>query len=410
MPFATTRRGFTAIEDVVIAKQSELLKSTRTMLSTTISVHYAMRRWPSLSIIYKKFIDSVPAPTAAVSTQSSTSPLNTLQRLAALKRSALIRQAAEYIGQAISIEKRDSAAKQPGPSSSNEAPHTSGYSNAPPSTAVQQKSFNDETVVLPISPAVTEQSFHIDSAEDNNRRRSSRHQTSCKRPPQYNVGPANPPYKKSKRSVARKTGLNDILEKATCLKTVRGFIEVVTSNHWIDPLQLQELRHENQSDYGLLSLISQFADRCENQVGLTKIWHYYALWQMSQLVDRARKVAGRQRVDSAELDKILEHKQCGATDYNRNKLRNQLQLGRRLQKIIGPFTGLLCFIAIGQADIGKSLSFTEGDLNRFHVSLDAYRGLWEAGSRYLDLPHIGTQDADEIREITGLANTAISTR
>ncbi|GJC88062.1 hypothetical protein ColLi_10900 [Colletotrichum liriopes] len=322
-----------------------------------------------------------------------------LRQFAALEPSAkaLLGQAAEYINQAIFVENQGPAGINQGFTEDTQQNQTQGACSTP--ARVRQPSSRSGTVEPRSS--VAEQSPNRDPGEGKSLRRSSRQQSGNKRALPYSFGQGNTKRKKPSTSVARKVGLNDVLKKATSQETVKDFVEAVTSN--LDPLQLQTLHTTSQSVYGSLSLISEFADKCGRQAGLSKIWHYYALLRMSELVDQTKKDAGRQRVDSAELDKILEHKQCETNKYNRTKLRNQLQLGRKLQRISGPFVGLLCFLAVGQADIGKSLSFTDDDLDHFHANLREHENLWDAGKRYLGISHTGElQDADKIGEITGL--------
>ncbi|KZL71136.1 zinc finger protein 502-like [Colletotrichum incanum] len=326
-----------------------------------------------------------------------------LQQFAALQPSskALLYQAAKYIKQAILVENQGPAGINQGFTALEDTQHTQAQGAYPTSARVRQPSFRNETVESPSS--IAEQSPNGDLGEENSLRRSGRQQSGRKRALLHSFRPVNTQRKKTRSFVPRRAGLSDVLEKATSQETVEDFVAAVKSNHPLDPLQPQEPRPTSQSDYESIFLISQFADKCEHQAGCAKIWHYYAVLQMAQLVDRTKKDAGRQRVDSAELDKILEHKQCEANDYSRNKLRNQLQLGRKLQRISGPFVGLLCFLAVGQADIGKGLSFTDDDLKRFQVGLSAHENLWAAGGEYLRLWHTGViPDAEKIREITGL--------
>ncbi|WQF76855.1 Putative DnaJ domain, Zinc finger C2H2-type, Chaperone J-domain superfamily [Colletotrichum destructivum] len=333
-----------------------------------------------------------------------------LQQLAALgpRSKVHLQQAAEYIQKALRVESQVTALNHRGVVSPERAqpPQTQGVPLS--SVRTEQPLSSDEPGEG--SPfRTTEKCYSNRGADDDNSlRRSGRQQSGCKRTPAHSLGSRVPYRKKPRNSVAQTNGLDGLLKDVTRKETVRGFVEVVTSsNHSFDRLQLQEIRHASQGTYRSLSLISRYVEKCERGVGLTKMCQYYALMQMAQLLDRTKEESGRQRVDSAELDKILEHRKRENNDYNRNKLRNQIQLGRKLQRIVGPFVGLLCFLAVGQADLGKSLSFTDGELKRFHSQIRGHGNLWTAGSRYLRLLHNGTtQGTQEIKEITGLVHSS----
>ncbi|KAK2005287.1 hypothetical protein LZ32DRAFT_652429 [Colletotrichum eremochloae] len=247
-----------------------------------------------------------------------------LKQFAALETpsKALLNQAVKLIEQAFheSHENNQNSNRNPevfAPSQS--AQYIQTQATIPSSTQTQQPSFGNEAG----KPSV--KFPHQGPGEKSSLTQSSR-QRGCKRAPS-SLESLSLPRKKVKTPVLKKTSLNDVLEKATCKETVKGFLEAVESdNHPPGPPQLQE--PTSQSAYKSISLISQFADKCELKASRGKLRYYYALLQMAQLLERTRD--GRQRVDSAKLDTILEHKRCEASEYNRNKLRNQLQLGRKL--------------------------------------------------------------------------------
>ncbi|KZL64536.1 hypothetical protein CT0861_05062 [Colletotrichum tofieldiae] len=326
-----------------------------------------------------------------------------LRQFAAIepRSKALLYQAAEYIQQAFDVEIQDPVLNHQGLASLQAAQLNQTQCGASISAQERRPPSRDEAGER-FQTSIAKVSSGQGSGEESSQRRSGRQQR--KRTSSYSLGSVKPSRKKPRTSVTKQTSLEDVLEKVTSKETVRSFVEAVRSNnHLLDPPRVEELCHASQSAYGSLSLISQFADKCEREAGRAKMGYYYALLQMAQLLDRTKKESGRQRVDSAELDKILEHKQCEFTDHNRNRLRNQLQFGRKLQRISGPFVGLLCFLAIGQADVGKNLSLTEADLERFHARLRTHEKLWAAGEQYLRLWHTGAvQGAHEFREITGL--------
>ncbi|WQF90463.1 hypothetical protein CDEST_15477 [Colletotrichum destructivum] len=226
---------------------------------------------------------------------------NKLQRFAALKPSskALLDQAAECIKQAIFVENQGLPGTNHGFTALEDTQHTQAQGAYSTSARVQEPLFRSEKVESRSSPA--ERSSNRDTGDDNSLRRSGRQQSGSKRTLLKSFGPVNTQRKKPRTSVAGKIRSNDILKTATSQETVKDFVEAVRSNNPLDPLQLQdkERRHASQSDYGSLSRISQFAEKCERLVGRAKLRYYYALLKMSQLVDRTMKDAGRQRVDSA---------------------------------------------------------------------------------------------------------------
>lgn len=60
---------------------------------------------------------------------------------------------------------------------------------------------------------------------------------------------------------------------------------------------------------------------------------------MAKELDSTKESCLRQRVDPEEISKILEHQKCAVTRENRRKLRAQVNRGRKLRKICGPFPG-----------------------------------------------------------------------
>lgn len=69
------------------------------------------------------------------------------------------------------------------------------------------------------------------------------------------------------------------------------------------------------------------------------------------MLERRRMETARQRVDSADYDRILQCKGLSINQRSRAELRQQVKLGRQLQKICGPDVGLGCLLAVGVSNI-----------------------------------------------------------
>ncbi|KAI1318359.1 hypothetical protein F5Y16DRAFT_392056, partial [Xylariaceae sp. FL0255] len=121
-------------------------------------------------------------------------------------------------------------------------------------------------------------------------------------------------------------------------------------------------------------------------------------------LDTPKENGLRQRVDSKKMDKVLKYQHYEATLQNRRKLKAQVKRGRKLQKVCGPFRGLLCFVVLNrklEKFLGLAKRENQQDLDNFHDAVRAHEARWRIGQHVLDSIEQGTFP-EGLQDVEGL--------
>ncbi|KAK1855162.1 hypothetical protein CCHR01_02194 [Colletotrichum chrysophilum] len=203
-----------------------------------------------------------------------------------------------------------------------------------------------------------------------------------------------------------KSAAESLLQKITSKETLRKLVEVAASRGQLDSLQtgLCDLSSEGDNVYRSVSTISTFVDNCEHGAGYIKICKFYGLFKIAEMLERRRMETARQRVDSADYDRILQCKGLPTNQRTRAELRQQVKLGRQLQKICGPNVGLICLLAVGVSNMKSIANVEATDLEWFHQAVNRYHAICEFGSKCLQSLVSGVDlDHGDILELDTLA-------
>ncbi|EQB45290.1 hypothetical protein CGLO_15857 [Colletotrichum gloeosporioides Cg-14] len=211
--------------------------------------------------------------------------------------------------------------------------------------------------------------------------------------------------RRGNRPESFKSAAESLLQKITSKETLRKLVEVASSRGQLDSLQtgLCDLSSEGDNVYRSVSTISTFVDNCEHGAGYIRICKFYGLLKIAEMLERRRMETARQRVDSADYDRILQCKGLPINQRTRAELRQQVKLGRQLQKICGPNVGLICLLAVGVSNIKSIANVEVTDMEWFHQAVKRYHAICEFGRKCLQSLVSGVDlDPGEIRELDTL--------
>ncbi|KAH9242377.1 hypothetical protein K456DRAFT_1905414 [Colletotrichum gloeosporioides 23] len=179
-----------------------------------------------------------------------------------------------------------------------------------------------------------------------------------------------------------KSAAESLLQKITSKETLRKLVEVAASRGQLDSLQtgLCDLSSEGDNIYRSVSTISTLVDNCEHGSGYIRICKFYGLLKIAEMLERRRMETARQRVDSADYDRILQCKGLPTNQRTCAELRQQVKLGRQLQKICGPNVGLICLLAVGVSNIKSIANVEPTDMEWFHQAVNRHHAICEFGT------------------------------
>ncbi|KAK3391206.1 hypothetical protein B0H63DRAFT_467464 [Podospora didyma] len=155
--------------------------------------------------------------------------------------------------------------------------------------------------------------------------------------------------------------------------------------------QLRELRQLTGDPVHRVPALYEIINGADAGIHVQRLIRHRGLALLANTLTATREEKGRDRMDSADFDAILDspsfaalmRKQRKPREDSRRWLINSFKEGMQVLRVTRPYEGLICFIS--HTNARPYLRLSDNDLEQFHTDIAQFQHFWEAGGHLLEI-------------------------